>query len=143
MSHSLMTASIMDAIRAAIVSAWGAMPISFGTPLLPIPSVPHAVLHWDTVEISFSGPGATVGGVSQRNRFTILGRFPFPSDPSQVISLQKVVQANLLISALQGGPNFDSVGLLPLVTQVSAETPDDLNEKVFSVMLRFEVVTLA
>jgi hypothetical protein len=143
MSNALATASLLDAIRAAILAAWGTMPISYGPPRTPLATTPYAVVLWDTVVISFDGPGGSIGNPSQQNSFSIIGRFPFPSDPTQIIALQKVSQANALIAQLQSGPSFASVGLLPLVTKVDATEPDDPNEKVYEITLTFSVVTVA
>ena len=143
MSNTLATAALLEGIRAAIVSAWGSMAISYGPPRVPVSSTPYAVVQWDTVAISFEGMGGTVGNVSQRNSFTIVGRFPFPSDPSQIIALEKVSLANALIGQLQTGPSFASVGLMPLVTKVDASEPDNPNEKVYEITLTFEATTIA
>jgi hypothetical protein len=143
MSNALATTTLLDGIRAAVLTAWGTMPISYGPPRTPILSTPYAVIQWDTVVVSLDGVGSAIGNPSQRNSFTILGRFPFPTDPTQIIALQKVIYANLLIAQLQSGPEFSSIGILPLVTTIDATEPDDPNERVFEVTLTFEVFTLA
>ena len=142
MSYLLQTPALLEAVRAALISAWGDMPVSYGAPRVPISPAPYAVVHWDAVEMSYSGLGATLGSPSQKNLFTVIGRFPFPSDPTEIISLLKVSQANALITQLQALPEFAGVGVLPLVSRVDATEPDDPNERVFEVSISFSVVTV-
>jgi len=143
MSNALQTAPLMDAIRAAVLAAWGAMPISFGAPRTPIVPAPYAVILWDTVEVSFTGFAASLANPAQSNSFTIIGRFAFPSDPSEVIDLQKVTQANALIAHLQVAPPLAGIGLNPLVTKIDSKGLADPNEKAYEITLTFVVQTQA
>jgi len=143
MSNALATAPLLDAIRAAVLAAWGAMPISYGRPRTPISSTPYAVVIWDPVVVSFGGPAASVSNTSQTNEFTIVGRFPFPTDPTQVIDLQRVAQANALIAQLQGSATFAGIGMNPLVTKIDGSDLADPNEKAYELTLTFVVVTQA
>ena len=143
MSNALATATLLDAIRAAVLSAWGTMPISYGRPRTPIASVPYAVISWESVQVSFTGGSATLTNPSQSNRFRIVGRFPFPSDPTQVIDLQRITQANALIAQLQASATFAGIGMNPLVTEILASDLADPNEKTYELSLTFVVLTQA
>jgi hypothetical protein len=116
------------------------MPISYGRPRLPL-AAPFCVISASAVSMAYIGTLATLTSTHQRNEFVIIGRFPFPSDPTQIIELQKVTLANELIGSLQGSNVFAGVGLYPLVTKVDWADPDDPDEKVFEVALTFEVLT--
>ena len=141
MSNQIQTAVLLDAIRSAVIAAWPTMPICYGSPRLPL-TAPYCVVQATDIGISLSGRVATVGNTSQVNRFSILGRFPFPSDASQVILLQKVSFANDLIAQLQAAGTFAG-GVYPLVTSVDFSEADDPNEKVFEGVLGFSVETQA
>jgi len=143
MSNALQTAALLDAIRGAVLAAWGTMPVSYGRPRTPLAATPYAVITWDPVSVSFAGLAGSVGNTSQLNAFTIIGRFPFPSDPTQVIDLQRVTQANLLIALLQTASTFAGIGMNPLVTQIDASDLADPNEKAYEIRLTFVVVTQA
>ncbi len=143
MSNALQTAALLDSIRAAVISAWGTMPISYGRPRVPIAAAPYTVITWESVDVSFTGTSATLANPNQTNRFTIIGRFPFPTDPSQVIDLQRVERANTLIAQLQNGATFAGIGMNPLVTKVEASNLADPNEKAYEFTLTFVVVTQA
>ena len=143
MSNALQTAPLLDAIRSAILAAWGTMPISYGMPRTPIASAPYAVIYWDEVRVSFTGFGATFSNPAHANTFTIIGRFPFPSDPTEIIDLQRVSQANALIAQLQTAATFAGVGMNPLVTKVDGSNLANPNEKVYELRLTFEVLTQA
>ena len=143
MSNALATSTLMEGIRSAVVTAWGILPISIGRPRVPIAALPYAVLIWNRVDISSDGPGSSLGISSQKNRFTIIGRFPFPTDPADIIDLEKVSRANSLIAALQSGPDFAEIGFQPLVTSVESTEPDPPSEKAYEVTLTFEVSTVA
>ena len=143
MSNALLTFSLRDAVRTAVIAAWGSIPISYGKPRMPIATTPYAVVQAGKVAISFDGPAATVTNTSQENSFTIIGRFPFPTDPTQVIEDQKVTLANALIAQLQASGGFAGVGMAPLVGAVEWSEGDDPNEKVFEVTLQFRVMTQA
>ena len=143
MSNALQTASLLDAIRAAVVAGWGSIPISYGAPRTSILPAPYAVVLADAVEVSFTGVGASFSSPSQLNRFTIIGRFPFPSDPTMILDLERVTKANALIIQLQVGSTFAEIGIHPLVTSVSFSTLANPNEKVYDVTLTFSVTTLA
>jgi len=143
MSNALNTAALLEGIRLATLTAWGSIPISYGPPRVPITSLPYGVVTWNRVEVDRNGPGSTVGRNSQKNLFTILGRFPFPADPTEVIDLQKVNLANSLIAQLQTGPEFASIGLQPLVISVDSGETDRPSERAFEVTLTFEVFTVA
>lgn len=140
MSHTLQTATLLDSIRAGIVAAWPTMPISYGRPRTPL-AAPYAVICASAVSISYSGTLATLTSTHQRNEFVIYGRFAFPSDPTQLIELQKVTLANDLIGQLQNSDSFAGVGLYPIVSKVDWSDPDDPNEKVYEVAVTFEVMT--
>ncbi|MDR3691182.1 MAG: hypothetical protein P4L46_17510 [Fimbriimonas sp.] len=143
MSNSLLTVALLDSIREAVLSAWGSMPVSYGPPRTPIVGTPYAVIDWRSVEISFDGLGASAGKTSQLNRFVVLGRFPFPDDPTQIVSLQRAARASDIIGQLQTGAEFASIGLMPLVTKVDGSEPADPNERTYIVSIEFEVVTIA
>ena len=142
MSNGLLTSTLLDAIRSAVLAAWGSMPISYGPPRLPGLSAPYAVVCWDSVEVSFTGFGASFSNAAQVNRFTIIGRFPFPSDPTLVIDLERITLANALIGQLQTGSTFAGVGMNPLVTKVVPTNLGNRNEKVFELTVEFEVRTV-
>jgi len=142
MSNALLTFTLRDAVRTAVLAAWGSVPISYGKPRMPI-GAPYAVVQAGKVAVSFDGPAATVTNTSQENSFTIVGRFPFPTDPTQVIEDQKVTLANALIAQLQASGGFAGVGLAPLVSGIEWSESDDPNEKVFEVTLQFRVMTQA
>lgn len=143
MSNALQTPTLLDAIRVAVLAAWGTMPVSYGRPRTPIGSVPYAVVCWDAVHVSFNGVAAAASSPSQTNSFTIIGRFPFPTDPTQVIDLQRVTQANALIAQLQTSSTFAGIGMNPLVTRVDASDLADPNEKAYEITLTFVVATQA
>jgi len=143
MSNALQTATLLDAIRAAVLAAWGTIPVSYGAPRTPIVPAPYAVVCWDAVEISFTGPAAAFSNPGQTNRFTIIGRFPFPSDPTEVIDLQRVTKANALIAQLQTAATFAGIGMNPLVTRVDATNLENPNEKAYEITLTFVVQTQA
>lgn len=142
MSNAIQTAVLLDAIRSAIVAAWPAMAISYGAPRTPV-AAPYAVVSADSVAVSFTGVSASLLGTSQENRFSIVGRFPFPSDATSIIELQKVSYANELIAQLQSGGSFASIGMFPLVKGIDFSESDDPNERVFEVTLLFSVITMA
>ena len=139
MSNQIQTATLLEAIREAVVAAWPAMPISYGSPRVPL-ATPYCVVQATSVLVSFTGRLATVGNTSQSNSFSILGRFPFPADPSQVVLLQKVSYANALIAQLQASATFAD-GAYPLVNSVEFSELDDPNERVFEVLVWFSVET--
>jgi hypothetical protein len=142
MSNALQTSALLEAIRAAVVTAWGSIPISYGAPPEAI-TAPYAVIFADSVEIEFGGAVGTMGNTSQSNSFTIWGRWPFPSDPTQVIELQKISYANALIAQLQSAANFAGIGMFPIVSGIDFTEPDDPNERVFEVTATFHVITQA
>jgi hypothetical protein len=139
--NGILTGSILPAVKAAVVAAWGDIPISYDRPPRMPLATPYALVLWDKVDISFSGRGAGVGSPGQDNTFTIVGRFPFPSDPTQPVALQKVDQANLLIAQLQTGEMFAGLGMLPLVTSVDPGS-DDGSNNLYEVVLTFNLKTV-
>ncbi len=142
MSNQLSTSSLLDAIRAAVVAAWPAMPISYGRPRTPL-TAPYCVIRADSVQVDFRGAAATLGNTNQANAFTILGRFPFPTDPTQIIELQRVTLANDLIAQLQLAETFAGTGMQPIVASVEWSDSADPNERMFDVALKFSVITQA
>ncbi len=142
MSNAVTIAPLLEGIRSAIVAAWPAMPISYGQLRMPLHQVPHAIVLWDRVTIDFKGTGASLRRPSQRNSFTILGRFPFPEDATQWIALEQVARANELIALLQASPEFAGIGVLPLVTEVRPQTQFS-DDQTYEVTLIFEVTTTA
>jgi len=143
MSNAIQTATLLDAIRATVLAAWGAMPISYGKPRTTISATPYAVICWNYVDVSFTGIAASFSNPAQSNSFTIIGRFPFPSDPTQVIDLQRITQANALIAQLQTAATFAGIGMNPLVTKIDATDLADPNEKAYELTLTFVVQTQA
>lgn len=143
MSNALLTATLLDAIRVCVVAAWGNLAISYGQPRTPL-AAPYCVIYADSVGVSFGGQLSTVGNTSQENSFTINGRFAFPSDPTQIIDLLKIGQANNLIGQLQASSTFaGGTGLYPIVTMIDFTEPDDPNERAYEVTLTFAVLTQA
>lgn len=138
MSNAIQTRALLTAIVSAISTAWD-VPVDLGRPLTTR-ALPYCLVKWESVEVSFSGLGATMKRPSQKNTFTIEGRWSLPSDGTQV-DLAKVDRANELIAQLQASATFATVGLLPLVTAV--DNPDDVQEGAYGVKLSFEVTTLA
>jgi hypothetical protein len=106
-------------------------------------TAPYAVVSWNSVHVSFTGRGASLVNPTQNHRFTIVGRFPYPIDPAEVVDLQRVGKANLLIAQLQGAASFAGIGMFPLVTQIDSARLGSPDEKVYEVTLVFEVQTLA
>jgi hypothetical protein len=141
MSNAIQTRTLFTAIEAAVTEAWDNITISVGEPRLPL-ALPYAFIAWNPVEVSFSGPGASLPNPSQHNSFDIYGRWPFPTDPTRQVELLKVDQANSLIAQLQSGSGFAGIGFLPLVTRVDPNG-DDKEEGYYGVILTFEVYTTA
>jgi len=153
--NGIQTQALLGAIESAIVAAWAPpgdspkFPVSWSDPRLPIGgadglvSAPdgYAVIRPLAVQMSFSQQAAAVGTVNQENSFEILGRFPWPSDPSVLILTSQISAANALIAHLQTGPSFASIGLLPLVSRVGFIESGEPNNAYFDVSLRFDVVT--
>ena len=87
--NGLQTRTLVAALKSAIKGAWG-VPIYLRRQDLPqAANAGYAILLWLPVAISFSGPGGAVSSPSQRNRFKILGRFLYPTDPSVQVDVLK------------------------------------------------------
>jgi hypothetical protein len=143
MSNAVATDAFLEAIRAAIVTAWGPITVDYGIPRLPVSEgAPLAVVIPESVQMEFSGLGST-NSVQQSNTFTIIGRFPDPSDHSANIVLEKITKVNALIAKLQAGTNFTSYGYLPLVRSVDFAEQDDSGEGMYEVELTFSVMSEA
>lgn len=151
MSNAVPTQGLLDDLESAVQAAWGAIPVSWNDPKLPIAgaqgNVPapngYAVIDASGLDISFSGQAATMLQTNQENSFQILGRFPWPSDPTTLIMVAQIEKANLLIGQLQSGPNFGDGGLLPLVTAVDYTQKGSNSDRMYEVAMIFTVVTRA
>ena len=142
MSNSLPIRTLLAGIVTAVNSAWnGLSSISLGEPRTP-QSLPYAVIDWNSSGVSFSGTGATVQGPAQHHSFGIIGRFAYPSDPTQEILLLKSDYVNQLIAQLQTGANFAGIAILPLVSEINPAETDPVSEGAFEIAVTFECVTL-
>lgn len=148
MSNALQTTALLAAIKTAVVTAWGNIPVTYGPPKLAAgvglsEQAPFCEVLWEAVDVSFAGLGGSVQSPSQANTFTIHGTFPFPEDPTQPIDIEKVTQANLLIAQLQNGPGFAGIGLKPLVTKIDPADHHATTDGVYDLTLTFITYTLA
>jgi hypothetical protein len=140
MSNALSIESLLSTLQTAISEAWPGVPLFLGQPRVSAPT-PYAALTWARTTVSFDGLGAGISQMSQKNVFRIVGRFPFPADPSQQVEALKATQANALIAHLQPTSEF-GVGILPLVTEIATDLKA-APEGIWEVALTFEVITLA
>jgi hypothetical protein len=140
MPNNLAIEALLTAAKSAIGVAWPGVPIFLGQPRTTA-AIPYAVLAWTGTQVSFSGIGAGASQVSQRNTFRIVGRFSFPTDPTQQVELLKATQANAVIAQLQPSAAFGG-GMLPLVTEVATDAKAPA-EAAWELTLTFEVITLA
>ncbi len=151
MSNALQTSALLTAINAAIqTAAQTFLSTSAPNPILifneqprtEVETLPYAIAEPEVVHIDMAGRAGTVAGISQENRFRIIVRQRFPTDPSQLLLNLKLAAANALIANLQNGPGFAGIAMLPLVSDVTFAETDSFSTKVFEVELAFTCVTI-
>lgn len=143
MSNALQVETLITGIETAIQTAWGNIPVQIGSPRVKLPQPPYALIYWDEVGVAFGGKLATFTNTTQTNTITVIGRWPFPSDDTVIIDLEKLVQANLFIAQFQAAGSFAGIGLYPIVSKITSTESDDPNEKYYEVTLVCECVTQA
>lgn len=139
MGASIQTATLLEALRVAIRAAWQDITVDYGEPATVRP-LPYAVITVEGVTQSFDGPGASLSHVSQENRFRIVGRWPLPTDPADIVLLEQIDRANELINLLQPGSAF-SIGMLPIVSMIDPTPIGRPSEGKYEVALTFTCYT--
>ena len=137
MSNALVVPTLFNALVAAVNTAWSNPIIEFGRARTK-QGIPYARIWWEQVTVEMSGTTATLLGTNQTYNFGILGRFPFPTDPTQIVELLKVDKANELIALIQTGANFATIGVLPIVHTIDPGEQDDPGEGAYEVTLMFQ-----
>jgi hypothetical protein len=144
----------LDAITAYVYLAWtgddAPKKTYRGEPRTVAVALPFVSIIPEAVQSGFDQELGTLADVGQTNAFTIIGRFPIPSDPDVAIPDEQTRLANLLIGQLQSRPDFYlpaygenpevALGNLPLVSTVDFSSYD-LKEGYFDVTLSFSFIS--
>lgn len=154
-NNALDTLNLLDAIRMHVQAAWpGLLKVYYGEPKTQS-QLPYAVILPGPVHQDFEGEAASLGYVHRDNEFMIIGRFAQPTDPTVLVTLQQIAQANALIAELQSGPEFiwpansangnvdTPIGMYPLVTAVDFSTEAPVADQKYEVTMTFSTMTAA
>lgn len=138
MGNAFQGREVLSALVPAVQDAWGLSRVALRQPRTRQLDLPYAVIWFDAFGADFGG----VQSVLQSLRFGILGRFPFPTDSSLNVELEKLDRVNEVIAVLQTGPTFGGA-MLPLVTRADFGETDSPTNAAYEVTVFFEVTMTA
>jgi hypothetical protein len=131
--------TIRDAIIADAKAAWSLSKIHPRPPRTEQTSVPYA---W-VIATEVAQESVAVRSVEQTHVFEIGGRFAMVDDPQDA----QITKADAMIARLMAAtagvptPSYASVGMLPIVTNISFSDVDDPQEAAYEVVMTFTCLT--
>lgn len=138
MSNAFAADAVLTELAEAVQGAWSVSQVALRAPRTRQLHLPYAVIRIEELGANRDGPLASLGRVEQTMKFGILGRFPFPTDPSLNVELEKLTRVNELVAALQTGATFAD-GSFPLVTRADFREEDSTLNAAYEVAATFEL----
>lgn len=142
MTHIQQAQDILQAVRAAAQAAWGVEKVYMGPPAQRVTSLPYITLKLVGWKQDFSGAAASLTQTNATVTISIIGRFPFPTDPTERLQSVKLDRLGILLAHIQAGSSLAG-GMLPIITGARFSESDTATNGAYEIEATFQAFTRA